>query len=321
MLLDIVTIVIGLVVLAWSADLFIDGAAGIATRLGLSPLLIGMTIVSVGTSAPEILVSLMSAATGSGSLAVGNAFGSNIANVGLVLGLTVLITPIAVGRTTAFTDIPILLFIVALCGFLLSDNTLSSSDAFILSAALLLYLIRMARHQSTPDNSDLTEQVGAKSAFKSGGYFTVGLLLLLISSRALVLGAVNIATSLGVSELIVGLTVVALGTSLPELAASLTSALKGHADIAIGAVVGSNMFNLLIVLAIPGFFESVYLPSADLYRDLGTVAVSTVLMALFIWFGWSRDSSTGHLSRAAGGSFLLVYMLYYVWLYLGLNAA
>jgi len=150
MLFDIVTIVIGLAVLAWSADLFIGGAAGIATRLGLSPLLIGMTIVSVGTSAPEILVSLMSAATGSGSLAVGNAFGSNIANVGLVLGLTVLITPIAVGRTTAFTDIPILLFIVALCGLLLADNTLSSVDAGMLSAALLLYLIRMARHQSTP---------------------------------------------------------------------------------------------------------------------------------------------------------------------------
>jgi cation:H+ antiporter len=321
MLLDIVTIVIGLAVLAWSADLFIEGAAGIATRLGLSPLLIGMTIVSVGTSAPEILVSLMSAATGSGSLAVGNAFGSNIANVGLVLGLTVLITPIAVGRTTAFTDIPILLFIVALCGFLLSDNILSSSDSVILSAALLLYLIRMARHQSTPDNSDLTEQVGVQSALKSGGYFIVGLLLLLVSSRALVFGAVNIATSLGVSELIIGLTVVALGTSLPELAASLTSALKGHADIAIGAVVGSNMFNLLIVLAIPGFFESVYLPSADLYRDLGTVTVSTVLMALFIWFSWSRDSSTGHLARGAGGSFLLIYVLYYLWLYLGLNTA
>ena len=131
----------------------------------------------------------------------------------------------------------------------------------------------------------------------------------------------NIATSLGVSELIIGLTVVALGTSLPELAASLTSALKGHADIAIGAVVGSNMFNLLIVLAIPGFFESVYLRSADLYRDLGTVGVSTALMALFIWSSWSRDSSTGHLARVAGGSFLLIYVLYYLWLYLGLNTA
>jgi cation:H+ antiporter len=321
MLLDIAIIVIGLAVLAWSADLFIDGAAGIATRMGLSPLIIGMTIVSVGTSAPEILVSLMSASTGSGSLAVGNAFGSNIANVGLVLGVTVLITPIAVGRTTAFTDIPILLFIVALCWLLLADNRLSSSDAVVLTVALLLYLIRMTRHQSAPDNSDLTEQMGATSITKASGYFFVGLILLLISSRALVLGAVNIATALEVPELVIGLTVVALGTSLPELAASLTSALKKQADIAIGAVVGSNMFNLLIVLAIPGFFESVELSRQDLYRDLGTVSVSTLLMGLFVWLSWNRETSTGYLKRVAGGSFLMIYMLYYLWLYVRTGSA
>jgi len=320
MLINLLTIVVGLAVLVWSADLFIDGAAALASRLGLSPLLIGMTIVSVGTSAPEILVSIMSAATGSGALAVGNAFGSNIANVGLVLGITVLIAPIAVGRTTAFTDMPILLVIIGLCWLLLQDNVLSVIDAAILTGGLLLYLVRMVRHSAVPDNSDLDVHVATMALGKASFSFAIGLGLLILSSRALVYGAVNVATALGVPELIIGLTIVALGTSLPELAASLVSAMKGHADIAIGAVVGSNIFNLLIVLAIPGFFEDVAVTTSDLLRDLGTVALGTTLLTLFIWTSWRRDTGTAALGPAAGCTFLAIYVLYYVWLTLGTTA-
>jgi len=320
MLINLLTIVIGLAVLVWSADLFIDGAAALASRVGLSPLLIGMTIVSVGTSAPEILVSIMSSATGSGALAIGNAFGSNIANVGLVLGVTVLIAPITVGRTTTFTDIPILLVIVCLCWVLLLDNLLSAFDSAILSCTLVLYLVRIARHRATPDISDLTDPVKSMPLKKASSIFIIGLGLLILSSRVLVYGAVNVATALGVPELIIGLTIVALGTSLPELAASLVSALKGHADIAIGAIVGSNIFNLLIVLAIPGFFEQIALSTTDLQRDLGTVTLSTALLGFFIWTSWRRDTGTASLGRTAGCTFLAIYVLYYVWLTLGTKA-
>ena len=146
MLLDFAVVVLGIAALVWSADLLIKGAAAVASRFGMSPLIIGMTVVSLGTSAPEILVSVSAAASGAGELAVGNAFGSNIANIGLVLGLTLIISPILVGRTTALTDLPILLAIVVLCGWLLHDGTLSAADSFILLGALLLYLTRMARH-------------------------------------------------------------------------------------------------------------------------------------------------------------------------------
>ena len=252
MITDFSIILVGLVALVWSADRFIEGAAAIAGRAGMSPLLIGMTIVSVGTSAPEILVSLMAALSNSGELAVGNALGSNIANIGLVLGITLLIAPIRVGKTTAFNDLPVLLIIVLLCAALLWDTTLSSGDALLLFAALAVYLFRMARHVQAPDINDPEPTISEMPLPRATATFAIGLLVLIGSSRALVWSAVNIAEGFGVSELVIGLTIVALGTSLPELAASVVSAMKGHSDIAIGAVVGSNMFNLLIVLSLPG---------------------------------------------------------------------
>ena len=248
MLLDFIIIAIGLAALVWSADQFVEGAAAIARRAGMAPLLIGMTIVSVGTSAPEILVSLMAALAGSGALAVGNAFGSNIANIGLVLGVTLLIAPIVVGRTTAFTDLPLLLTTILLCGFLLYDGELSFADAIVLLVGLALFLLRMINHARRPDVSDEPPEIPNMTLGKAWFTFLIGLVVLIISSRGLVYGAVNIAESFGVSELIIGLTIVAVGTSLPEMAASVVSAMRGHADIAIGAVVGSNMFNLLVVL-------------------------------------------------------------------------
>lgn len=315
MLVDLLIIVIGLAVLVWSADLFIDGAAAIARHAGMPPLLIGMTIVSVGTSAPEILVSLMSALSGSGTLAVGNAFGSNIANIGLVLGSTLLIAPITLGRTTAFTDLPLLLITVVATGILLHDGVLSFGDAIALLIGLLLFITRMVSHARKPDLSDEPPEIPDMSTRKAWLVFLAGLLLLIAASRALVFGAVNIASALGVSELVIGLTIVAVGTSLPELAASMMSALRGHADIAIGAVVGSNMFNLLVVLSLPGLFTDLPVGINEVYRDVGTVFVTTFLLALFTWLGWRRSLGYARLGRLPGAAFLALYVVYYVWLF------
>jgi len=311
MLIDILIIAISFAVLLWSADQFIIGAAALARSVGMSPLLIGMTIVSVGTSAPEIIVSLMSALSDVGRLAVGNALGSNIANIGLVLGITLLISPISVGRTTAFSDLPLLLSTIVLCAVLLSDGVLSALDAMMLLAGLVLFLLRMARHSQRPNPSDITADTAQTSTRKALLLFTMGLLLLVGSSRALVFGAVNIATAFNVSELVIGLTIVAVGTSLPELAASLISAIRGHADIAIGAVIGSNMFNLLVVLSLPGLFGDLVLAPAVLFRDLGTVFITTFILALFSCMNWDKQTQTARLGRVLGGLFLSSYVLYY----------
>ena len=315
MVLDFAVIVVGLLALVWSADQFVEGAAAIAGSVGMPPLLIGMTIVSVGTSAPEILVSLMAAIAGSGELAVGNALGSNIANIGLVLGITLLISPILVGRTTAFIDLPILIGVIILCGVSLADAVLSIVDASLLMGALVLYLLRIGSHLRRPDPNDTPPELPTMPLARALGAFLIGLIILIASSRALVWASVNVAQGFGVSELLIGLTIVAFGTSLPELAASVVSALRGHADIAIGAVVGSNMFNLLIVLALPGFFETLQLSIHDIQRDLGAVMISTVILTLLIWIGWHGADNKARLGRSAGGVFLALYVFYYLWLF------
>lgn len=315
MLTDLAVIGLGLVGLVWSADRFVDGAAAIARRMGMAPLLIGMTIVSVGTSAPEILVSLMSSMAGSGELAVGNAFGSNIANIGLVLGVTLLISPIVVGRITAIIDLPLLLATVLACFGLLYDRELSPLDAGILLAGLGIFVTRMLHHARHPDINDEAPEIPEYPLGRAWLVFLAGLLLLIVSSRALVWASINVATSLGVSELMIGLTIVAVGTSLPELAASAVSAMRGHADIAIGAVIGSNMFNLLVVLPIPGLFGTLALEDAAITRDLPTVLLTTLALVIATRLGWSNETQRARLGRLPGGIFLGIYVLYYVWLF------
>ncbi len=312
---DLIVIAVGLIGLVWSADRFVDGAAAIARRMGMAPLLIGMTIVSMGTSAPEILVSLMSAMAGSGELAVGNAFGSNIANIGLVLGATLLISPITVGRTTAVNDLPLLTATVLAAFALLWDRELSRVDSIILLGGLLVFIMRMIRHAKHPDINDETPEIPDYPIGRAWLVFLIGLLALIASSRALVWASINVATSLGVSELVIGLTIVAVGTSLPELAASAVSAMRGHADIAIGAVVGSNMFNLLVVLALPGLFDTLSLESAAVTRDLPAVLVTTLALVIATRIGWNRESQRSHLGRWSGAVFLMLYVLYYAWLF------
>jgi len=301
----------GLVVLVWSADRFVDGASAIADRAGLSPMLIGLTIVSVGTSAPEILISVMSALADSGELAVGNALGSNIANIGLVLGATLVITNIGLRRSTVFTDLPLLVMVVLITWGLLSDYQLSTRDSLILLTLLVLFFLRVFRQTSIADSNGQAQDIPAMGMVRAWASFLGGLLLLIGSSRVLVWSASNIALSLGVSELVIGLTIVAVGTSLPELAASIASALKGQADMAIGAIVGSNMFNILLVLAIPGLWGDLSLPGAVVGRDMVAVFLTSFVLALAAAWRWNAKQQVSNLSKSSGAVLLILYIAYY----------
>ena len=311
MLLYSAVIAAGLVVLVWSADRFVDGASAIADRAGLSPMLIGLTIVSVGTSAPEILISVMSALADSGELAVGNALGSNIANIGLVLGATLVITDIGLRRSTIFTDLPLLVIVVLITWGLLSDYQLSLGDSLTLLTLLVLFFLRIFRQARIADSNGQTQDIPAMGMARAWASFLGGLLLLIGSSRVLVWSASNIALSLGVSELVIGLTIVAVGTSLPELAASIASALKDQADMAIGAIVGSNMFNILLVLAIPGLWGDLSLPSAVVGRDMVAVFLTSFVLALAAAWRWNAKQHISNLSKSSGAVLLILYFAYY----------
>jgi cation:H+ antiporter len=274
-------------------------------------MLIGLTIVSVGTSAPEILISVMSALADSGELAVGNALGSNIANIGLVLGATLVITNIGLHRSTVFTDLPLLVIVVLITWGLLSDYQLSLGDSLILLTLLVLFFLRIFRQARISDSNGQTQDIPALGMARAWASFLGGLLLLIGSSRVLVWSASNIALSLGVSELVIGLTIVAVGTSLPELAASIASALKGQADMAIGAIVGSNMFNILLVLAIPGLWGDLSLPSAVVGRDMVAVFLTSFVLALAAAWRWNAKQQISNLSKSSGAVLLILYIAYY----------
>lgn len=316
MLWYVAVAVVGLIALVWSADIFVDGASAIAKRAGLTPMLIGLTIVSIGTSAPEILISVMAAMSDSGDLAVGNALGSNIANIGLVLGVTLLVAPVAIGPATTKIDLPLLVASVLLTGILIVDGELSVADSFILLGALACFFVRIAQHARHPDINSEARAIPSLSFGAALLSFIGGLVLLIGSSRALVWAASLIATELGVSELVIGLTIVAVGTSLPELAASVVSAVRGHADMAIGAIVGSNMFNILLVLAIPGLWGGLPLANEVFSRDLATVFLTTLALALIALKGWNEDSGVSELKKGSGTLLLSLYIGYYCWLFL-----
>ena len=283
MLYPILAIITGLVLLVWSADRFVIGAAATARNFGMSPMLIGLTIVSFGTSAPEILVSYMASINDAGELAVGNALGSNIANIALVLGITAIIAPLPVKSGVLRKELPLLLAVTVFAGMLLLDLQLTIVDSAVLLSmlALSLYLFQRFQRNASPEESASEEE--ELPELKTGNaifWLLLGLVILAGSSRLLVWGATEVALALGVSELIIGLTIVAIGTSLPELAASITSALKGHHDIAIGNVIGSNIFNLGAVMSIPGFFGTIEFSSDVFYRDyLVMLFVSLLLLA------------------------------------------
>jgi cation:H+ antiporter len=321
MLIALLTVIAAFAVLVWSADFFVAGAASIAENAGLSPVIIGLTIVSLGTSAPEILVSITAALSGSGGLAIGNAVGSNIANIGLVLGITLLVAPIAAHPGCLRTEMPTLLAVTAGTGLLLLDVELGRSDAIMMMGALTLIMVQMVRSQlrdpdALPEVEE--EELPHLSPLRAWGAFFIGLVLLIGSSRLLVWGASEIAQQLGVPELVIGLTVVAVGTSLPELAATLASAMRGHAEIAMGNIVGSNLFNLLVVMAMPGLLAPEELPVNFLARDYVAMCLLTLLLAAALYLGRRhRLAPAGHayLGRGVGTLLCTSYALYYYWLF------
>jgi len=302
MLLDITTIIAGLALLVWGAERFVTGAAALARNLGVAPMLIGLTIVGFGTSAPEILVSLMAAWQGNPGLAIGNALGSNIANIGLILGVTALITPLNVRSDTLRREYPMLLAVSLITVLLMLDGHLGRLDGAILLGGLILLLVamvRLGRQGLSSDPLEIEMEAELPQAMSSGRsilLFSTGLILLLVSSRMLVWGAINVATAFGISDLVIGLTIVALGTSLPELAASVMSVLKGEHDMAIGNVIGSNMYNLLAVLAVPGLIAPGAFAAEILTRDLPMMIGLT--LALFV-MGYGFGGA-GRINRFEG---------------------
>ncbi|MAC45633.1 MAG: calcium/sodium antiporter [Oceanospirillum sp.] len=311
MLYSALALVFGLGLLVWSADRFIDGAAATARNMGMSPLLIGMTIISIGTSAPEILVSGIASLEGNPGLAVGNAIGSNIANIALVLGITALVAPLPINMKLMKKEIPLLLGVTLIAGAVMLDGELSLMDAFILVGCLVLSLLWLFKGDGEGE-FDHPEDIPQMDSKKAWFWLVVGLLLLIASSRILVWGAVNIAQHFGVSDLVIGLTIVAIGTSLPELAASVASALKNHHEIALGNVVGSNIFNLLAVLPVPGFFATTVLEGDVMSRDYPIMAGITFLLAALIILMRKK----GRISRGEGGLLAAIYVGYLYLIYL-----
>lgn len=314
--LPVLAVVAGLAVLIWSADRFVDGAAATARLLGTPPLLVGMVVIGFGTSAPELTVSALSALQGNPAIALGNAYGSNVCNVALILGLTAALAPVVVRRRAVCRELPPLLLATVFSGWLLRDGSLSRPESFALLGlfALLMTLsVRAARRDAPAEDVAGTDSdPAARGADRPGAAarnVLLGLVLLVASSRALVWGAVGIARAAGVSDLLVGLTVVAVGTSLPELASSVAAARKGEDDLAVGNIVGSNLFNTLAVVGLAGAIRP--MPGVDpaiLSRDLPvTLAVSLLLLV----FGWPRGGRTdGRLSRPAGALLLAAYAAY-----------
>lgn len=307
-------IVVGFILLTWSADRFVGGAAATARNWGVSPMLIGLTIVSIGTSAPEILVSLMSAIQGHTDIAVGNAIGSNIVNIGMVLGLTALIAPLPVKPALAKREIPWLVLVTLVAGACLMNSYLGLTESVVLLCGMVLTLYLMIKWQKNHPDEPLTDVDDIETMTSARAYLELagGLVLLLISAQILVWGAKEIALLMGISELIIGLTVVAIGTSLPELAASVASAMRGHHDIALGNVVGSNIFNLLAVLAMPGLVAPGPLDEQVFARDYPVMLALTVLLAVMAMVGKKPKK----LGRFAGIIFLASYAGYATWLYL-----
>lgn len=316
MLIHLCAIAAGFVALIWAADRFVLGAAAVARRLGASPLLIGLTIVALGTSAPEIFVSISAAWSGNPGIAIGNALGSNITNIALVLGLVALLKPILAHSRILRRELPIVLGISIMAYALCADGSLDRVDGYILMGgtfALMLWLAKQARsNQADTLAIDLEAETPPDLPIGMATFWLfIGLIMLPVSSQTLIYGAVGIATSLGISDLIIGLTIVAIGTSLPELAASLAGVFKNEPDIAIGNVLGSNMFNLLVVLGIPGLLSPGLVPEGLLGRDFPVMIGLTI--ALFIMC--ISRSGQAQINRFEGGLLLATFIAYEAMLY------
>ena len=304
----------GLLLLVLGADRFVSGASGTARALGVPPLIIGLTIVGIATSMPEVLVGGVAAWDEKTRIAIGNALGSNIANVGLVLGTTALFTPLLVKSQTLTREFILMCVAMLVALLVMLDLRLGRGDGVLLLgvlALMLFWIVRQAREdaRSAPQEGEMKQ---VPSLTKSAILILVGLVVLLVGAELLVRGAVYIAREIGVDDLVIGLTIVAVGTSLPELAASLMSVAKKEIDIAIGNIIGSNMFNMLMVLGIPCIIYPDTFGKEVLLRDFPVMAGLTLLMGWMVFY-----SSKNRFSRLEGAVLLLCFAGYQYWLFLG----
>ena len=313
--LAIVAVIIGLAVLVWSADTFIDGATDLAVRFNMPSFLIGVVILGIGTSAPEMVVSALAAMSGSPSLALGNAYGSNIINITLVLGATALISPILIRSDVIRHDLMLLIAVTALAAYQLADGNLSFTDGVVLIAALVIVLL-IQIFLSLRNNADAEVDPNKEvNILKSLGTLVLGLALLIASSRAIVWGAVELATFWGMSELLIGLTIVAIGTSLPELVASIAAARRGEHDMALGNVIGSNVFNTLGVVGLAAIIQPMSVDPQILSRDMLMVGIATALLFVLSIVAFKRQ---GQMKYMSGIILILSFVGYSAWL--GLSA-
>lgn len=321
MLEAIAFLIVGLVLLVWSADKLVFGSAALARNFGISPLVIGMTILAMGSSAPEMMVSATAALEGKTDTAVGNVLGSNIANIALILGITALIKPLSISSAVIRRELPLMVGVTVLAGVLLWDNHLGFYEGallFVLFAAFIVAMLQISRSEKQKVDSLLEEQESevpeGVSNLKAGIWVVVGLILLPIAADTLVDNAVVIAQYFGMSDLVIGLTIIAVGTSLPELAASLAGVMKGEDDMAVGNIIGSNVFNILAVMGIPGILNPSMLSEYAMGRDFWVMlGVSLLLVAMAL--GKSRS-----INRLEGGVLFFCFIAYQTYLVMNMAA-
>ncbi|WP_114327473.1 calcium/sodium antiporter [Candidatus Colwellia aromaticivorans] len=322
MLEHVIILLIALVVLVWSADKFVLGASSLARNLGISPMIIGLTIVAMGSSAPEMMVAAAASLQGNPNTAIGNAIGSNITNIALVLGLTVLIKPLVVSSSTIKQELPLLLILTILAYWMLSDDFFSFTEGLILMvgffafiSVLLIKAIKQRNNNSLDDPMIIEAEYEipeATSTVKSIFWLIVGISLLVSSAHFLVDSAIFIAKAYGISDLVIGLTVIAIGTSLPELAASIASVMKKEDDLAMGNIVGSNIFNILAVLPFAGLIAPGQINPEASFRDAPVMIAITGLLFLLCF---SRKSGYFRLTRAKGALLLVSFIAYQILLF------
>ncbi|MGD6736760.1 calcium/sodium antiporter [Photobacterium leiognathi subsp. mandapamensis] len=319
MLEAIVLLCVGLVLLVWSADRLVYGAAALARNFGVAPLVIGMTILAMGSSAPEMMVSATAALAGKTDTAVGNVLGSNIANIALILGITALLKPLSVSSTIIRRELPLMLGVTVIAGLLLWDNYLGRMEGVFLAVLFVLFLLAMLKISRASKNDPLMENqeeeipTGVSNSSALIWVF-IGLGLLLYSSDMVVESAVTIAKYFGMSDLVIGLTIIAVGTSLPELAASIASIYKGEDDMAVGNIIGSNVFNILAVMGIPGLLNPSVLSPLAMSRDFYVMLALSVLLLLMA-LGKRR-----RINRVEGGILVICFIAYQAYLFLNVSA-
>lgn len=314
MLTAIIQLVAGFLLLVWGADRLVAGASAFARNLGVSPLVIGLTIIGFGTSAPELVVSAVATLKGNAGLAVGNAIGSNIANMGLVLGATALIYPLRLESTALKREYPLLLLIMLVCFLMALNGTFETWEGWFLLGSLVavvIWIVRVGMRRPPSDplaeefEAEIPKDMPTKTAII---WLTVGMIILPVSSQFLVEGAITIARILDVSDVVIGLTIVALGTSLPEFATAVTAALRKEDDLAIGNIIGSNIFNLLGVLGIAAALRPVEVMPIILARDFPAMFLVTGALYLMA----SDFRGPGQIGRRAGGILLAMFIGYFI---------